>query len=86
MPRGDNQVVNYSYPETPEGGMMMSVLENNRFAHVRRGMVVSSPLNWLLLRNNEIQARPDVPILIDETVLAGHGHGARATLERHDLR
>ena len=87
MPRGDNQVVNYSYPETPDGGLMMSVIENNRFEHVRRGLVVSSPLNWLLLRNNTIQThRPGAPTLIDETKLAGHAHGARDTLELNDSR
>lgn len=79
MPRGDNTVINYSYPETPDGGLMMSVLENNRFEHVRRGIVISSPLNWLLLRNNGIQSTGDAPTIIDESHLAGK-EGARDVL------
>jgi len=68
MPRGDNTVVGYSYPRTPNGGLMMSVLENNRFESVREGIVVSSPLNWLLLRNNEIRlVSPNAPEVIDES-------------------
>ena len=81
MPRGDNQVINYAYPATPDGGLMMSVLENNRFAHVRRGFVVSSPLNWLLLRNNEIQGLDGQPAMVDETRLGGRNDGAREVLE-----
>jgi hypothetical protein len=87
MPRGDNQVVNYGYPETPDGGLMMNVMENNRFEHVRRGIVVSSPLNWLLLRKNVLQTiDPEAPALIDETRLAGHDHGARDIIEAGDSR
>jgi hypothetical protein len=65
----------------------MNVMENNRFEHVRRGIVVSSPLNWLLLRKNVLQTiDPEAPALIDETRLAGHDHGARDIIEAGDSR
>lgn len=68
MPRGDNTVVGYGYPHTPEGGLMMGVMENNRFSDVQTGFVVSSPINWLLLRNNKLRvASPDAPSIIDES-------------------
>ena len=67
MPRGDNTVFGYSYPDTPNGGIMMSVIENNRFEGARDGIVVSSPVNWLLLRNNTISLRnPREAVILDE--------------------
>ena len=67
MPRLDNTVVGYGYPETPEGGIMMSVLENNRFDDVQQGIVISSPLNWALFRNNAIGLiSSDAPSIVDE--------------------
>jgi hypothetical protein len=82
MPRGDNTAIYYRYPETPNGGVMMSVLENNRFVNIHKGIVLSSPVNWLLLRNNEIKMlRSDAAAIVDESIESGHNHGARETLQ-----
>ena len=81
MPRGDNAVVGYSYPDTPNGGLMMSVLEHNRFHAADQGIVISSPVNWLLLRHNDVRLTdPQAPMLIDESIGRGDAPSARDVL------
>ena len=78
MPRGDNTVWDYEYPDTPNGGLMMSVIENCAFANAAQGVVISSPANWLLLRNNDIQlGDPSAPQVIDESGGKGEAKGVR---------
>ena len=81
MPRGDNTVVNYEYPDTPNGGIMMSVVENNLFDTADEGIVISSPVNWLLLRDNEVRlSDPAQPVIVDESAGRGEARGARDVL------
>lgn len=80
MPRGDNTVVNYRYPETPEGGIMMPLLEHNVFRNVGEGLVISSPLNWPLFRDNRITGTDGATLTyVDEGKAAG-GAPAREIL------
>jgi hypothetical protein len=52
------------YHAGPEKGMVMSVLENNVMTGGRRGILLSAPANWTLLRNNRIElldpAEPEI--------------------------
>jgi hypothetical protein len=52
------------YRAGPEKGMVMSVLENNVMTGGRRGILLSAPANWTLLRNNRIElldpAEPEI--------------------------
>ena len=50
------------YRTGPEKGMVMSVLENNALTGGRRGILLSAPANWTLLRNNRLEVLdPDEP-------------------------
>jgi hypothetical protein len=50
--------------------------------NIHQGIVLSSPVNWLLLRNNEIKMLPpDAPAIVDESLASHHNHGARETLQ-----
>jgi len=56
------------YPPHPDGGIMLGVVENNDFQEVQEGIVVSTPANWSLLRNNRIATTPtESPPAFDET-------------------
>jgi len=62
---------------SPDGGLMMSVIENCAFAEADKGIVISSPANWLLLRNNDIQlSDPTAPEVVDESDGKGEAQGA----------
>ena len=53
----------------PESGVMMRVIENNQFTGVKEGIVLSSPVNWAVLRNNYIvTAEPDDPEIVASMV------------------
>jgi hypothetical protein len=57
------------YVPHPEGGIMLGVVENNTFQDVARGVIVSSPANWSLIRNNQITTTdPAQPEVFDETL------------------
>ncbi len=43
------------YQAGPEKGMVMSVLENNTLTGGRRGILLSAPANWTLLRDNKLE-------------------------------
>jgi hypothetical protein len=43
------------YQAGPDKGMVMSVLENNVLLGGRRGILLSAPANWTLLRNNRLE-------------------------------
>lgn len=43
------------YRPGPEKGMVMSVLENNVLTGGRRGILLSAPANWTLLRRNRLE-------------------------------
>jgi hypothetical protein len=43
------------YRSGPEKGMVMSVLENNVLTGGRRGILLSAPANWTLVRNNQLE-------------------------------
>jgi hypothetical protein len=47
-----------AYPPHPDGGIMLGVIENNDFQEVQEGIVVSTPANWSLLRNNRMAITP----------------------------
>jgi hypothetical protein len=50
------------YRPGPDKGMVMSVIENNRMTGGRRGILLSAPANWTLLRNNRLEVLdPDAP-------------------------
>lgn len=50
------------YQAGPEKGMVMSVLENNTLTGGRRGILLSAPANWTLVRNNNLEVlAPDEP-------------------------
>lgn len=52
-----------------EGGIVMSVLENNDFVKVNEGIVLSCPANNTVLRNNRIDSYlqdPRTPLIVDQ--------------------
>jgi hypothetical protein len=54
-----------SGPQT-DSGIVLSVIENNRFTDTREGIVISAPTNCCLLRNNEIEpVDRDTPAVTD---------------------
>ncbi len=53
-----------NYRRGPEKGMVMSVIENNVMTGGRRGILLSAPANWTLVRNNTLELRdPDAPVI-----------------------
>lgn len=55
-------------PATPaphaDAGMMMCVIEHTTMRDVRRGIVLSAPIHWCVVRNNTIETSdPETPIL-----------------------
>ena len=42
------------YVSHPESGLMMSVIENNDFCGAKRGLVLTPPANWAVIRQNKI--------------------------------
>jgi hypothetical protein len=53
------------YQAGPEKGMVMSVLENNVLLGGRRGILLSAPANWTLLRNNRLEVLDADNVLVE---------------------
>lgn len=65
---GDRRTPRACPPHT-DGGIMLGVIENNDFQDTQEGIVVSSPANWSLLRNNRIAtATAEHPPAFDESL------------------
>jgi len=52
-----NYLFDNKYNSGSENGIVMSVIENNHFEGTDRGIILSSPSNWSLIRNNTIQLK-----------------------------
>jgi hypothetical protein len=50
-----------AYQPTTASGLMLTVIERNEFREVDRGILLSAPANWTLLRHNQIEIRGKTP-------------------------
>ncbi|MDY0170904.1 MAG: hypothetical protein RBS80_30470 [Thermoguttaceae bacterium] len=55
-------------PEQEQAGVVMSVLEKNRFTNVERGIVINRGAVWPLLRENVVETvEPSTPGVFDQS-------------------